>query len=95
MPAHAEPTSADTASRQDHHEHGGATKDGATTDDAKCVMRGMCNAPASALASLIWVPGVLTASVFRAAVAASPLRAGAAVSTLDVFLDLTLPPPRV
>lgn len=94
MPAHPEPTSADTASRQDHHEHGGATKDGATNDDAECVMRGMCNAPASALASLIWVPGVLTESVLRAAVAASSLRAVTTTSALEIVLDLTLPPPR-
>jgi len=57
-------------------------------------MQGLCNAPAAALASLIWVPGVLNDLAARTAVGVTPFADVNPLSRLDLTLDLELPPPR-
>lgn len=64
------------------------------SEPADCVMHGICDAPTAALASLIWVPGVLNEPMAQAPAAATPLSAVTAVLPLDLSFDLPLPPPR-
>lgn len=79
------------------HHHAGAAHDARAGEGPRhtdCVMQGTCSGPAYALASLIWVPGVLNDAMSQPAADAMPLAPVTAASTLDLFLDLTLPPPR-
>lgn len=62
--------------------------------DARCRMRGSCNGPASALAALFWMPGVLSATPAVAigpGVPTTPQVTERLVSALAVF---DTPPPR-
>lgn len=79
-----------------HHHTGAAhgARVGEGPQNTNCVMQGTCSSPARALASLIWVPGVLNDPTSQPAADAVSLAQVTDASTLDLFLDLTLPPPR-
>jgi hypothetical protein len=67
---------------------------GAQNQDRPCAMRGTCNGPAAALATLLSIPGILADESPVAVVD----RIGTLVSTDDVspslFVPLDTPPPR-
>lgn len=72
----------------------GARAAGPESEDA-CTLRGTCGGPGAALASLIWVPGILTETGSW-----KPADGGVALSASRAFLPsaslgIDLPPPRV
>lgn len=91
---HRAQAGSDQAAVDDHRAHTGQVAESAEATDARCRMRGSCNGPASALAALFWMPGVLSATPAVAigpGVPTAPQVTERLVSALAVF---DTPPPR-
>ena len=66
----------------------------AADSDAPCAMRGLCNAPASALAMLIPVPGVLSVALVVTQADTSAALGVDVPPTVERALAHDTPPPR-
>jgi hypothetical protein len=65
------------------------------SNDADCVMRGTCSAPAAALASLFSTPGVVENRTWTLVESSAPFVSSIRAVALPPSLLLDTPPPRV
>lgn len=70
-----------------------AVADESSADD--CAMRATCQGPVTALASLIWIPGVLDDTQSSPAAPVTRLRLSPPESAASFVRPIDLPPPRV
>lgn len=93
------PAAAPAGGAHAHHENHGATNAAAATHEPAgaddCVMGATCHGPVTALASLIWIPGVLEDTQVAPIDPAPTMVRLASQSIASFTRSIDLPPPRV